>query len=234
MTLRVSVKTAILQILHDSDTFVVTDFELTSESVSNGAKMRLTYRHGNGYFHAQFPNKQSRTDKGVTYHNVTLQFSPGRLNLIETGTADGEDSLLQEIKEWAERLRVDLMTTPIGREIEEQEQRIQDLYDKIGLKDDEPLAPKETQSLIERIRDLERRMAENIEKHEKDQASIKWRVEELHQQVEALCVIVQQSTKKGAIRALLGRVFSWSKKKENQQLLKDASSTIVGLLGSGQ
>jgi hypothetical protein len=74
-------------------------------------------------------------------------------------------------------------------------------------------------------------MAENIENHAKDKKNVEWKLAELHTQVEALCAIVAQATKKSAVRAFMGRLFRWEKKEENQQLLRDGASIIAGLLG---
>ena len=235
MSLRPSVRTAIVQALGRNASFVHTDFEVTTTEASNqGVKVKITYRHGDGYFVAQFPNKPTTNDKGEKVHNVQLTFKPGLLNLVEAATTQGEYLLCEEIERWTKRVHEDLMSSPMARKILDHERQLNELYATIGIKDDEPLEEDEAGSLIDRIRELELKLAENIEKSEADARTVRQRLDTLHQQVEALCVIIQtQPTKKGAVRAILGRILGWSAHPENNKLLGDAGKTIAGLLAGG-
>jgi len=235
MPLRPSIHTAIVQALSRNSAFINTDFEVaTTDAPNQGSKVIITYRHGDAHFVAHFPSKPYIKDDGTKVYSIQLLFKPGQVNLTETSTTDGEYSLCNEIEKWLNRLHQDIVNVPLARKIIDAERRLEELYATIGIKDDAPLTSDDASSLIERIQELEAKLAQNIEKHESDTKLATQRIDILHQQVEALCMIVRsQTTHRGAIRALLGRILGWAAQPENQQLLKDAEKTITGLLTSG-
>jgi hypothetical protein len=241
MTLRASLHAAILDCLNEEG-FLPSDFRLEVDTLSQGTKFQLSYQYSIAYFNAEIPDQMStRVDPTykeiISYHNIQITARPGRLNISETLSATDDNSLLREIRGWTKRLQADLRHTPVARTVQTHEQLIRELYERIGLTDetDGPLEDDQTKPIVDWVKDLEMKMADNLRQNEKDKKTLEKKIAALHSQVEALLNIVKsQITKKGVIRAIMGRVLNWTSKAENQQLLKDAGVTVARMLASGE
>lgn len=216
--------------------FLPTDFQIATEVQRGGTKLQINHAYSSGYFIAQIPNRQT-TKNGSQVHDIATGCRPGLVNIEEQGSVVSDAALLEAISQWVSRLEADMRQTPTFRAIQDVEQQIKDLYAKIGLspeEEEEQLADDDVDSIVAWIKKLEAEMAANLAKHEKDKAALERKIDNLHVQVDALCMIVgSQITKKGAVRAILGRMFDWGSKPENAKLLADATKTITHLLGSG-
>jgi hypothetical protein len=117
-----------------------------------------------------------------------LTLIPGSLNIEESLSATDDDSLLDAISDWLKRIQADLKHMPIARSVQDHEQLIRDLYEKIGLTDevDGPLETAQAKTIVDWVKNLETRMSENLRKSENDKAVLEKKLAALHSQVEVL------------------------------------------------
>ena len=219
-------------------TFVPTDFTITADNSprTKDTTLRIEHQYSKAYFLAQLPSQKVTVKNGASVTRVfNISVRPGVVNIEESDSTGSDSGLLLLISDWLDRLAEDLSHTPAAREMADLEAHIKDLSEKIGFKDeDEPLEPEQQRTLIGWIREVEDRMAANLKAAEKNTRALEQKIESLRIQVDALCVIVgSQVSKRGAFRAVLGRMARWVKQPENAQLLKDASDVVTKLLTSG-
>jgi hypothetical protein len=240
MTLRPALFQSISRALSRED-FLSTDFRIETETLRGelGTKVKIQPLITSGYFNATIPAKRRirKTEyKGEEYYyEIVLAYSPGKLNITESSEAPSEAGLLEEIEHWVIRLSEDIRNSPIARSLSDAEKRIDDLYTKIGIENaDSPLNEEEQASILDWIKSIEKKMGDNLQQQNLKEKILEEKLRDLHIQIETITNLIKnQLPKKGIVRALLGRVMHWSSQPENQQLLKDAGSTVAGLLGPG-
>jgi hypothetical protein len=218
--------------------FVHTDFTISADNPprSKDTILRIEYQYSKAFFTAQLlAHKPTAKDSPSATRTISISMRPGRLNIEESDSATSESGLLLAITDWLVRLAEDLSHTPAAREMADLEAQINDLSARIGFEnEDELLEPEQRTTLIEWIRDLETRMQSNLEAAETNARALEKKIENLRIQVDALCVIVgSEVTKRGAFRAVFGRISRWVTQPENTKLLKNASEVVTKLLTSG-
>jgi len=200
------------------------------------SELQIRHRFSEARFVASVPNQMTKLPSAPGFvFDIKISVVPGRITSTEQMHATNENELLAEIGRWLQRLHEEQNATPIARRVAGVEQLIQDLYKKTGLDaEDAPLEAAQAESMIAWIRRLESQLAESIEARKLGERELRARLESLHTQVGALVTVVGSTiTKRGAVRAVFGRVFKWTSDESHRRLLAEAGTTIAGFLGDG-
>ncbi|HMH44770.1 MAG TPA: hypothetical protein VK557_14865 [Pyrinomonadaceae bacterium] len=198
--------------------------------------------------HEDDPNDPERTILRVEYAfalefflqanikngSYSVEFCPGVVNLREDVFFDTQQKFFTGVRQWAVRVREELMSGPIQREVAEQRALLEEIQQQVSSFPDEYLTQEEAVQLRERLTALEEKLKEGIENSTKDQAEAKTRISALEADFAHLRETVQGLSKRNWAGALMIRASTWMKDPFNRQLLKSGAEIATHLLTDGK
>lgn len=163
---------------------------------------------------------------GSPYYAFSGSVSPGPLAYEETFTFSGEDGVFERITNWLNCIWEELSSNPIVKKVENQQQQIDEIFDKFENIKDEFFTDEEAKDLRTRLDELEETLKSQILKSNEDKKALEQEVSKLHTDIDTLKQTIQSFKKKGWLKSFTSKVFKWSKDSENRKMLKDGYTVI--------
>lgn len=197
------------------DIFRITDFNISRTEYADNEEIRIQY--GKEYYNIKI--YKSGKSCRVTY-------SPGKIFNEEESSfllSEYEDKLREDIRDWELRLKYDL-TNPLLRSISsEQLDRFKEELDKkLNEVDDSYFSKEEGEELKQKLEELK----ENFVKANKETEE---ELNKLRSEIDFLKTTVDTLSKKKWLRNAATKIWAWSQKKENQELIKTSAKAIKAI-----
>lgn len=164
---------------------------------------------------------------GATDFRIILSTRPGEATETEKLSVWGTGALLEEVQKWLLRIRDELSSGPLARELEQQRAHIQELAKKAEEIEDSYFSRAEAESWKAKLSEIEGKLAETIKASSADRDSQKKELEALHREMEALRQQVDMLSKKGFLRRFGGWVMRIAQSPEAQKLIAQAAESEI-------
>ncbi|MFE4352451.1 hypothetical protein [Peribacillus butanolivorans] len=163
------------------------------------------------YFSSTFSTAVTNKDMADMY---SIMYSPGTYLTKESKVTHSIAEFFHIIGDWVQLLRLELKASPIGRQLAENEEKIQEIQDIIEEKFKEDtnvfFSKQEGNELKDKLDELEKLFKEKIGSIEKDESSLEKESEKLHEEVDMLKEQVDYLPKKKWATALAVKFLNWT------------------------
>ena len=211
------------------DRFESSDFKIdAAESKNNHTTLTIRYSVEPKYKIIFKIPSSTTTDKDSynSYYFFSGNVTPGPLAYEETFTFKGEDGVFHKITIWLNCIWEELASKPIVRQVENQQQQIDEIFEKFENVKDEYFSSEEAAELKRRLDELEESLKTQISRNIEDKKFFDQQVAKLHTDIDTLKQTVQLFKKGGWLKSFTTKVFKWTKDAENRKMLKDGYSVI--------
>lgn len=212
------------------------DFDITpySQNKSGPTKLKITYKMSPKYqIEIVIPNTKTKV-QGAYVESDEYVFKcdkcPGKVAYQESINCNGEEDLHKNLKIWLDCIWDELVSNPILKSIKSQEEKVEELFKKFDLIDDEPFNSQEVEELRKKLDDLESMLKTEIESSKKNKEELENEIDNLHSDIETLKVTINSFTRKGWIKSFTTKIFKWTSNSENRKMLKDGYTLIKEIL----
>jgi len=137
------------------------------------------------------------------------------------------------IKDWLKRLDEELSSIPLQRQIEEQHQEIQLIFEQLRDIPKDFISKQEAEGLSARLDELETRLTKNLQETVADQAELETKIKTISDDMSLLKENMNVLNKRNWAKALVTRTFEWAKDPVNRKLLKSGAEVAKELLLPG-
>jgi len=172
----------------------------------------------------------STTAPKENYESPYYAFSgvvcPGPLSYEENFSFKGETGVFERITTWLNCIWEELSSNPIVKKVENQQQQIDELFEKFENIKDDFFSDEEAKDLRTRLDELEETLKSQILKSNEDKKELELEVSKLHIDIDTLKQTVQSFKKKGWLKSFTNKVFKWTKDSDNRKMLKDGYTVI--------
>lgn len=165
-------------------------------------------------------------DSYSPYYSFSGSVSPGPLAYEETFAFKGEDGVFERITIWLNCIWEELSSNPIVKQVESQQQQIDDIFDKFETIKDDYFTNEEASDLRKRLDELEESLKSQISKNSEDKKILEQEISNLHTDIDTLKQTILSFKKKGWLKSFTSKVFKWTKDSENRKMLKDGYTVI--------
>ena len=148
-------------------------------------------------------------------------------------TFKGLDGLKKGIEQWLERIRTEMQSHPIVRQLHQQEEQLAALKEEFANVPDEFFSQDEAAALRIRLDELEQRMAANLKQSIGDKDTLTERITSISADIQMLKDNVETLSKPHWRNALASRLFGWLQDPNNQKLLVSGVDVARNLLEGG-
>lgn len=165
-------------------------------------------------------------DSYSSYYAFSGNVCPGPLAYEETFTFKGEDGIFNKIYTWLNCIWEELSANPIVKQVENQQQQIDEIFEKIDFLKDEYFSEAEASDLRKKLDELEETLKSQIKQNTEDKKLFEEEVSKLHTDIDTLKQTIHSFKKKGWLKSFTSKVFKWTKDSENRKMLKDGYTVI--------
>lgn len=149
---------------------------------------------------------------------------PGNFLDVEEKTNNlSSEKYINEVLEWLIRIDQlyldDAKIRVINRKVELQKEQLENIIKKIDEMPNNTFSQEETANIIERLEKLENDLKENNRSIQDETSELKDELYKIQQEVEFLKNTINSMNKKSWLKILAIKLFNWTKKAENRQLL---------------
>ena len=228
--IRTQYLTQINGLIKDDGRFKETDFTVAFASTDADFELDITYLFEPKYRFKAEADLANGVANGDIY--VALTLCPGHIFEQESFNVRAS-ALTDNIKNWLSRLRNELASIPIQREMEEQRRQILDIVKQLDDVPGEYFSKQEAEAVKAKLEDLESRLIKNLEETETNRKEAKEKIKIITDDMAVLKNDMQILSKKGWAKSLMTRTFEWAKDPTNAKLLKSGAEVVRKLLEPG-
>lgn len=162
-------------------------------------------------------------------------YCPGEFLEVEdkTGKLSG-DSFIDEVLCWLNRINQlylsDAKLRVIDEKVENQKQQLNNIIKKIDEMPNSAFSKDESQDIMERLEKLENELKTNTTIMEDETSELKTELHKIQQEVEILKNTINSMSKKGWLKMFAIKIFNWTKKPENKELISAGIDAAQHLL----
>lgn len=159
------------------------------------------------------------------YHEKAIfTYCPGDFLEIEQSESTlSSEKYLEAVLKWLERIDQLYMTDAklrvINEKVEMQKKQLDNILEKIDEMPDKTFSDEESKTILERLEKLESDLRENDDLMRDEVVELKEELHKMQQEVELLKNTLNNMSKKGWLKMFAIKVFNWSKKPENRELI---------------
>jgi hypothetical protein len=224
----------IISTIDQHERFENSDFDIKTDE-NKIIKLTITYLAESKYqIIFNLPKSQTTQTGALGLPNSDYSFDgtvcPGPMALTETFQFRGEDGIFRRIKTWLDCIWEELSSNPVVKQLEEQQEQIDQIFEKFDNLPDEFFTKEEAADLKKRLDELEETLKENMQKQNADNAKFEEQIDELHIDIDTLKVTIHSLKKKGWIKSFFSKSLKWGMNSENRKLIKDGYSLVKALL----
>jgi len=165
-------------------------------------------------------------DSYSSYYAFSGSVCPGPLAYEETFSFKGEEGVFERISIWLNCIWEELSSNPIVKKVENQQQQIDEIFEKFESIQDGYFSDDEAEELKKRLESLEETLKIQIKQNSEEKKIFEQEVAKLHNDIDTLKQTVQSLKKKGWLKSFTSKVYKWSKDSDNRKMLKDGYSVI--------
>lgn len=226
--LKTSFKESILECLNlshfNSAEFVLEEVE-ESDYWGKINVLTIKWRFENKYyFKVSIPcRKTSSSDNKIPHFEFKTMYSPGELSDEESMSYSDEKSLHEAIKTWLLMLEEQMINKRdlkiLRKKLEEQETVIFNINAKIDGLVEDSFSDEEEEVLNNKLDEIRAEINSKLDEHNSKSEAYKEELSKMKLEIEFLKSTIDQMNKKDWLKMFAIKVFNWSKKPENKQLL---------------
>lgn len=210
-------------------TFKRSDFKLNVNPQKIGGADLLTldisYLYEPRYrFVAKIPGTVNK------YNPIAITNCPGEVFDNEQFGIESTSMLLPSIRDWLKRVQAEIKNIPIQRELEQQQQQIQDILTKLEDLPNEYFSREEGDSLKQKLDELEARLVDNLKNSEKQESEVRASVAGIVKDMNVLKENIATMNKRSWAGAFTVRALEWLKDPMNRKVLKSGAEVAKDLL----
>lgn len=218
----------IANILDSHERFEVIDFKI--ESRKNGissTSLVITYKFKPEYKIAfQIPSQETHKEGKDPYYSFSGSVIPGPLSYTEQFSFQGQDGVFSKISKWLDSVWEELSIDPRIRTIEEQQEQIDEIFEKFDSLNDDFFTKDEALEIKKKLDELEEILKSQLTQNSEDKKKLEEEITKLHTDIDTLKQTIGSFNKKGWLKNFTGKVFKWTSDSENRKLLKDGYSFV--------
>jgi len=180
----------------------------------------------------KIPTSQTVDKDGYSspYYALSGSVCPGPFSFEETFEFKNTDGIFERITSWLSCIWEELSANPTLKQIENQQQQIDEIFVKFDSIKDEYFTEQEATELRSRLDSLEETLKSQIEQNNEDKKVFEEEVSKLHNDIDTLKLTVQSFKKKGWLKIFTNKVYKWSKDSDNRNMLMGGYEIIRELL----
>ncbi len=223
-------KKDIITTIDDHKRFESSDFEIksTKDSKEEATTLIIRYLVKREYY-ILFKVPSSKTtdkDRYREYYKFTGTVCPGPLAYSESLTFSNIEGLYRRITEWLDCIWEELLSNPIIKRIEDQQNEINKIVENFDELGDEYFSIDEAEDLRNRLNKLEKDLKEQIQENAKDKKEAQSQISELQNDIDTLKKTVESFKKKSWLKGFTGKVFKWTRNSKNRKMIKDGYNVV--------
>lgn len=228
--MRASVLNEIGDLIRASKFFDVADFEITSLEQRDANKLQIVYKYDDKYyFVAVIPRaKPSSND-----YKIRITEAPGEINEKETNVVDSKYSLTSSIQQWLRRVKEELHAVPIVREVNEQKQKLEEIFDRLKDVEDVAFTREEAATLKAELDSLREQLIAQIQNSSSNKSELEGKIESINNDINSLKTNVEILNKPNWLRVAIARLNKWGQSPENRAMIKDGVAIAQKLISGG-
>lgn len=228
--IRAKVRKDIIETLEAHTRFEHADFKLETSKIAKGVQLKITYLIDTR-FYISFVIPSSITGDDYNAHYMfSGSACPGPVSFDESFSFKQEHEIYSRIKSWQNAIWEEVSTTPLIKLFNEQQQQIDEIYEKLKDVSDELFSKQESEDIKTRLTDLEKKLTEEIENNTKDKDVLQEQINQLHTDISTLQQTVDSFTKKSWFKSFASKVFRWTKDGENRKMIGDGYKVLKEFL----
>src|SRR5258706_4283998 len=147
-----------------------------------------------------------KSDVGI----ITVIASPGTIFKSEKFTEVGPDQLNDYVRNWLSRLSNELLSVPIQRQIEVQQQELQNILNQLNDIPQEYFSKEEGEYVKHKLEELEERLTKNLQDTITVKTELRDKTNAIANDISLLRSNIEILNKRGWIKALATRTFDWA------------------------
>lgn len=179
----------------------------------------------------KIPSFKTKSKDSYSSHYVFHgDVCPGPISYNESFSFNGEETVFQKIGTWLDCIWEELSSNPVVKQVENQQQQIEELFEKFESIEDGYFTNDETLDIRKRLDELEKTLKNQIKENEKDKTILEKEVSKLNADIDTLKQTVQSFRKKGWLKSFSGKMFKWAKQSDNQKILKEGYTIVKEFL----
>ncbi|MBK8806957.1 MAG: hypothetical protein IPO21_10060 [Bacteroidales bacterium] len=160
------------------------------------------------------------------YYAFSGNVCPGPLAYDETFSFKGEVGVFERINIWLNCIWEELSSNPIVKKVENQQQQIEEIFEKFESIQDGYFTDDEAEELKMRLETLEETLKAQIKQNGEEKKMFEQEVTKLQNDIDTLKQTVQSLKKKGWLKSFTSKVYKWTKDSNNRKMLNDGYSVI--------
>jgi hypothetical protein len=167
---------------------------------------------------------------GKPYYSFSGKVCPGPVSYEETFSVNGQSLIYDKITTWLNCIWEEFTSSPIVRQMEDQQNQIDEIFEKFTDIKDEFFSKEEAEDLKSKLTDLEKKLEAEIEARHLEKKETEAEKAQLKTDIDTLKQTVNTLKKKGWLKSFTTKVFKWTKDSENRKMLKDGYKVIREML----
>lgn len=165
-----------------------------------------------------------KKEKSFGNQTIVYSYSPGEFLETETKKAElSQENYSASVLNWLHRIDEmyleDAKIRSISKKVELQKQQLEILIEKVDAMPNSTFSDDESQIIISRLDQLEADLKSNAAAMNDETAELKAELHKIQQEVETLKNTINSLSKKGWLKLFAIKLFNWSKKPENREMI---------------
>jgi polyhydroxyalkanoate synthesis regulator phasin len=179
----------------------------------------------------RIPSSMTKDKDGYSQHyTFSGNVCPGPLSYEENFSFTDIGGIFKHISIWLDCIWEELSSMPVVKMIDNQQQIINEIFEKLDHVSDDYFSVDEANELKKRLDELEEKLKKQIRQNEEDKNVFEHKIDKLHTDIDTLKQTIHTFKKNGWIKSFTIKVYKWVKNSENRAMLKDGYAVIRDFL----
>ena len=183
--------------------FIIQEFE----GLYGNPGLKIEYRYDETLFLSFTIPTQKDKDSGS--YEFALDVRPGYESIEESLRANGRRALMSEVKKWLGRLYEDVVSAPIGRQLHDHKNAIDQLRVRLASVPAEPLSRTDAEVFREDLDRLKKELVGRLQEESASTKQLEDRIETLTRDIDFLKGALDSMTKRQWGELLFARIHQW-------------------------